>query len=62
VIQHDGLRLSLRHAIAQASNGGGASLNLAAVTSNINPYGVEAAWKAVTCIENHRQGRHRPQD
>jgi 1,4-alpha-glucan branching enzyme len=53
VIQHDGLRISLRHAIAQASHGGGANLNLSAVASNINAYGVTQAWKAVTCIENH---------
>jgi 1,4-alpha-glucan branching enzyme len=53
VIQHDGLRLSLRNAIAQASYGGEANLNLSAVASNINAYGVAEAWKAVTCIENH---------
>jgi 1,4-alpha-glucan branching enzyme len=53
VIQHDGLRISLRNAIAQASHGGGANLNLSAVASNINAYGVTEAWKAVTCIENH---------
>jgi 1,4-alpha-glucan branching enzyme len=53
VIQHDGLRISLRNAIAQASRGGRANLNLSAVASNVNAYGVTKAWKAVTCIENH---------
>jgi 1,4-alpha-glucan branching enzyme len=53
VIQHDGLRISLRNAVAQASHGGDAFLNLSAVASNINAYAVAQAWKAVTCIENH---------
>ena len=53
VIQHDGLRISLRNAIAQASHGGGAFLNLSSVASDINAYAVSAPWKAVTCVENH---------
>jgi 1,4-alpha-glucan branching enzyme len=53
VIQHDGLRISLRNAIRQASCGSSTYLNLSSVASNINAYDVSEAWKAVTCIENH---------
>jgi 1,4-alpha-glucan branching enzyme len=53
VIQHDGLRISLRNAIRQASYGSSSYLNLSSVASNINAYAVSEAWKAVTCIENH---------
>jgi 1,4-alpha-glucan branching enzyme len=53
VIQHDGLRISLRNAIRQASCGGSTCLDLSSVASNINAYAVSVAWKAVTCIENH---------
>jgi 1,4-alpha-glucan branching enzyme len=53
VIQHDGLRISLRNAIRQASYGSGVFLDLSSVASNINAYAVSQPWKAVTCIENH---------
>ena len=53
VIQHDGLRLSLRNAISQASYGAGSPLNLSSIAQNINPYAVSEAWKAVPCVENH---------
>jgi 1,4-alpha-glucan branching enzyme len=53
VIQHDGLRISLRNAIRQASYGSDVDLNLSSVAQNINPFGVSHPWKAVTCIENH---------
>jgi 1,4-alpha-glucan branching enzyme len=49
VIQHDGLRISLRNAIRQASYGSSTYLNLSSVASNINAYAVSEAWKA----ENH---------
>jgi 1,4-alpha-glucan branching enzyme len=53
VMQHDGLRISLRDAIRQASYGQQGSINLGTVANNIYPYGLSNAWKAVTCIENH---------
>jgi 1,4-alpha-glucan branching enzyme len=53
VIQHDGLRISLRNAIRQASYGASINLNLSSVAQNLNPYAVSQTWKAVTCIENH---------
>jgi 1,4-alpha-glucan branching enzyme len=53
VIQHDGLRISLRNAIHQGSYGAAAYLNLSAVAANISPFSVSEPWKAVTCIENH---------
>jgi len=53
VIQHDGLRISLRNALRQSSYGSGTYLNLSAVAANINPAAVSQPWKAVTCIENH---------
>ena len=53
VIQHDGLRVSLRNALQQASYGGGSFLDLSSVAENINPHAVSAAWKAVACVENH---------
>jgi 1,4-alpha-glucan branching enzyme len=53
VIQHDGLRISLRESIRQASYGATSCLNLSAVAQNIDPYAVSEPWKAVTCIENH---------
>jgi 1,4-alpha-glucan branching enzyme len=60
VMQHDGLRISLRDAIRQASYGQGSDVNLFAVANNIQPYGVSDSLKAVTCIENHdivREGK-----
>ena len=53
VIQHDGLRISLRNALRQSSYGSGTYLNLSSVAGNINPAAVSQPWKAVTCIENH---------
>jgi 1,4-alpha-glucan branching enzyme len=53
VIQHDGLRISLRDAIRQSSYGAATPLNLSSVAQNLTPYAVSQPWKAVTCIENH---------
>ena len=53
VIQHDGLRNSLRNAIGQASVGAGASLDLDSVAANLFPYDVAHGWQAVPCVENH---------
>ncbi len=53
VTQHDGLRDSLRAAIAQASFGAAAQVNLDAMAQNLYPSQMPDAWRGVTCIENH---------
>ena len=53
VTQHDGLRLAVRAAIAQASGGANASIDLDSVAANLFPYNVAEAWQAVPCVENH---------
>jgi 1,4-alpha-glucan branching enzyme len=50
---HDGLRGALRTAVAQASQGQGATLDFDAIAGNLYPPGFPAAWKAVTCVEDH---------
>jgi 1,4-alpha-glucan branching enzyme len=50
----DGLRDSLREAVAQASSGRDAHVNLDAVRDRLYPpYGFGDAWRAVNCLENH---------
>ncbi len=53
VTQHDGLRLAVRAAIAQASGGANASIDLDSVAANLFPCNVAEAWQAVPCVENH---------
>jgi len=53
VTQHDGLRDSLRQAIAQASYGATAQVDLDAVARNLYPTQMPDAWRGVTCVENH---------
>ncbi len=53
VTQHDGLRDSLRQAIAQTSLGATAQVDLDAVARNLYPTQMSDAWRGVTCIENH---------
>lgn len=50
---HDGLRDALRAALAQASAGRDAAVDLSRVASNLAPPGLPAAWRGVQCIENH---------
>lgn len=50
----DGLRESLRTVLRQASYGQGAYLDLDALRNALYPpYGFNAAWRAVQCLENH---------
>ena len=51
--QHDGLRECVRRAIAQASFGAAAHVDLEAVAQNLSPTQMPDAWRGVTCIENH---------
>jgi 1,4-alpha-glucan branching enzyme len=53
VLQHDGLRDSVRAAIGQCSFGVSAPVNLDAIGQQIYPPSFGQAWQAVTCVENH---------
>jgi 1,4-alpha-glucan branching enzyme len=53
VVQHDALRIAICSAIDQCSYGATASVNLDAVAAALVPSGMDHAWRAVTCIENH---------
>ncbi len=53
VLQHDGLRIAIRTAVLQASEGQNASVNFDAIAANLFPADLPHAWQAVTCIENH---------
>jgi 1,4-alpha-glucan branching enzyme len=51
---HDGLRESVRGALAAASGGSSASIDLDAVRNALyKPPGFSASWRAVTHLENH---------
>jgi 1,4-alpha-glucan branching enzyme len=53
VIQHDGLRESIRGAVAQASFGAASSIDLDAIAASLRAPALDNAWQAVTCVENH---------
>ncbi|HET9181067.1 MAG TPA: alpha amylase C-terminal domain-containing protein [Candidatus Angelobacter sp.] len=53
VVQHDALRIAIRSAISQSSYGATATVNLDAIAAALFPPGMDHAWRAVTCIENH---------
>jgi 1,4-alpha-glucan branching enzyme len=53
VLQHDGLRIAIRTAVEQASEGRNAAVNFDAIAANLFPPDLPRAWQAVTCIENH---------
>jgi len=53
VLQHDGLRIALRTAVQQASEGQSASVNFDSIAANLFPPDLPHAWQAVTCVENH---------
>jgi 1,4-alpha-glucan branching enzyme len=53
VLQHDGLRIAIRTAVLQASEGQNVSVNFQAIAANLFPPDLPHAWQAVTCIENH---------
>jgi 1,4-alpha-glucan branching enzyme len=53
VLQHDGLRLAIRGAVQQASEGQSAFVNFDAIAGNLFPPDLPHAWQVVTCVENH---------
>jgi 1,4-alpha-glucan branching enzyme len=53
VLQHDGLRLAIRGAVQQASEGQSAAVDFDAIAANLFPPDLPHAWQAVTCVENH---------
>jgi 1,4-alpha-glucan branching enzyme len=53
VVQHDALRAALRNAVGSASGGAGASVAVSAIAAALYPPGLDRAWRAVTCVENH---------
>jgi 1,4-alpha-glucan branching enzyme len=53
VVQHDGLRSSVRGAVQQASFGQSAQVNFDSIAGNLYPQGYPHGWQAVPCVENH---------
>jgi 1,4-alpha-glucan branching enzyme len=53
VVQHDQLRSALRGAVGAAAGGAGAAVSLSAIAGALYPSGLDHAWRAVTCVENH---------
>jgi 1,4-alpha-glucan branching enzyme len=53
VLQHDSLRLAIRAAVQQASEGQSAFVNFDAIAGNLFPPDLPHAWQVVTCVENH---------
>jgi 1,4-alpha-glucan branching enzyme len=53
VVQHDALRSALRGAIGAASYGASAGVSMSAIAATLYPPGLDHAWRAVTCVENH---------
>lgn len=53
VVQHDALRIAIRSAVEQCSFGASSAVNLDAIAASLFPSGMDHAWRAVTCIENH---------
>jgi 1,4-alpha-glucan branching enzyme len=53
VVQHDALRSALRNAVGAASGGAQLAVSLSAVAGALFPPGLDHAWRAVTCVENH---------
>jgi 1,4-alpha-glucan branching enzyme len=53
VVQHDILRIALRNAVGAASSGAEAEVSMSAIAAALYPPGLDHAWRAVTCVENH---------
>jgi 1,4-alpha-glucan branching enzyme len=53
VVQHDALRGALRSAVGAASGGAQATVSMSAIAAVLYPPGLDHAWRAVTCVENH---------
>lgn len=52
-VQHDALRVAIRGAIQAASYGASSSVNMDAIQGSLYPPGLQYAWNAVPCVENH---------
>lgn len=53
VVQHDALRNGIRALIAAASGGASAAVSMSGFAPNLYPAGMDHAWRAVPCVENH---------
>jgi 1,4-alpha-glucan branching enzyme len=53
VVQHDGLRNSVRGAVQQASFGQSAKVDFDSIAGNLYPQGYPHGWQSVPCVENH---------
>jgi len=53
VVQADALRNALRNAVGTAANGASASVSMTDIANALYPPGLDHAWRAVTCTENH---------
>jgi 1,4-alpha-glucan branching enzyme len=53
VVQADALRYALRNAVAAAANGASANVSMIDIANALYPPGLDHAWRAVTCVENH---------
>src|SRR5260370_42335698 len=53
VVQHDGLRSSIRGAVQQASFGQNANGDFDSMAGNLYPQGYPHGWQAVPCLEDH---------
>jgi 1,4-alpha-glucan branching enzyme len=52
-VQHDGVRDAVRSAIAQASLGAAATVEMSGIAMTLWPTGFAQAWQTVPCVENH---------
>lgn len=50
---HDGIRTTVRSAIAAASQGSSASVGMDAIANAVSDIGLGNRWRAVTCLEDH---------
>ena len=53
IVQHDALRLAVRAALAQASWGMAAPVDMGAVAAALVTPGFAPRWRAIQCVENH---------
>ncbi|HLK69965.1 MAG TPA: alpha amylase C-terminal domain-containing protein [Bryobacteraceae bacterium] len=53
VVQHDGVRSSVRGAVQQASFGQSVTVDFDSIAANLYPQGYPHAWQSVPCVENH---------
>jgi 1,4-alpha-glucan branching enzyme len=52
-VQHDGVRDAVRSAIAQASLGADATVEMSGIAMTVWPTGFAQAWQTIPCVENH---------